>query len=123
MKEERMYLVSDGMGNVFALTPAAIDNNNSKGAGFALLKVDDEGRAYLEDTEPTDDELYGPDDINVKKEPTYRIVNYTHKTLISKHDFYGKAAKALEDYDNRSLDRIAIHNITHSKCPKWVKEL
>ncbi len=58
-----------------------------------------------------------------KREPFYRIVNYTSKTLISKHEYYGKAAKALEEYGPRGLDVIAIHNITHPRCPQWVKEL
>ena len=62
-------------------------------------------------------------DTRAKNEPFYYIVNYTSKTLISKHEYYGKATKALEEYDNKNVDVIAIHNITHPKCPVWVKEL
>ena len=49
----------------------------------------------------------------IDRELFYYIVNYTNKTLISKHEWYGRATKALKEYNNHSVDVIAIHNITH----------
>lgn len=58
-----MYLVTDGKhGDVFACTPSEIDSNNSSGAEFKLIKVDDKGRVYVEDNEPDCNELYMEDD-------------------------------------------------------------
>ena len=68
MKENRAYLVSNGLGNVFALTPDQIDNNNGNDAEFKLVKVDGDDRAYLEEDEPTDEELYESNNDYVKNE-------------------------------------------------------
>jgi len=60
MKNNRYYLVSDGDSH-FTLAPDRIDRNNGKGANFRLLKVDEKGRIYLEEEEPTYEELYEHD--------------------------------------------------------------
>ena len=59
MKENRRYLVTCGNGYIYALTPDQIDKDLDSGAGFKLIKIDGEGRAYLSDDKPTLAELYG----------------------------------------------------------------
>ena len=60
VKNKRQYLVSDGI-NHYAITPDMIDSDNGKGANLRLLKVDEKGRIYLEEEEPSYEELYEND--------------------------------------------------------------
>lgn len=54
-------------------------------------------------------------------EHTYAIVDYDSKTLITTRDWYGQAHSVLTSLP---VQRAAvIHNITHPKCPVWVKNL
>lgn len=59
MKKDRYYLVTDGRGDIFALTPNEIAKDNDKGAGFRLIMIDEEGRAYLDERgEPKYEDLF-----------------------------------------------------------------
>jgi hypothetical protein len=60
--------------------------------------------------------------MNMSNNGFYLIANNESKTLIARIDWYGQAHKKLEELNK--IDNVhTVHNVTHPKCPKWIKIL
>lgn len=54
---------------------------------------------------------------------TYVVVNPVTQTVLSTHNWINQAHKAKENSERSCGVTLAVHNITHSKCPDWLKEM
>lgn len=54
---------------------------------------------------------------------TYAVVDPGAQMVLSVHFGVGEAIRARKWQQSSSGDELVLHNITHSKCPEWLKEL
>ena len=52
----------------------------------------------------------------------YVIVNNESKTLVARIDWFGQTYKKLKEL-NETNNVHTWHNVSHPKCPKWIKTL
>jgi hypothetical protein len=55
---------------------------------------------------------------------TYAVVDPQAKTVLATFNWVGAAAKGMEKLKKAGgVDDLMLHNLTHPKCPDWLKEI
>lgn len=54
---------------------------------------------------------------------TYAVVDPAARQLLATFNWIGVADRGMKDLQKAGHGELTIHNITHPKCPDWLKEM